>query len=69
MQFMDDSIWEKLQNGWVTPFEAYMKYLHDEKCTVIAMRDLAKYVDPKKRPNAKDPYEAVRQRTEALRKK
>ncbi|HTK75484.1 MAG TPA: polysaccharide deacetylase family protein [Gemmataceae bacterium] len=27
-------------------FEAYMKYLADEKFTVIAMRDLARYVDP-----------------------
>ena len=27
-------------------FEAYMKYLADNKFTVIALRDLAKYVDP-----------------------
>ena len=27
-------------------FRRYMKYLHDCGCTVIAMRDLAKYVDP-----------------------
>lgn len=31
-------------------FEKYMKYLHDEGCTVIALRDLAKYVDPGRRP-------------------
>ena len=37
-------------HDWVsTPkeqFEAFMKYLADEKFTVIALRDLAKYVDP-----------------------
>jgi peptidoglycan/xylan/chitin deacetylase (PgdA/CDA1 family) len=27
-------------------FDEYMKYLRDQKCTVIAMRDLAKYVKP-----------------------
>ena len=27
-------------------FEAFMKYLHDEGYTVIAMRDLSRYVDP-----------------------
>jgi len=27
-------------------FATYMKYLHDQGCTVIAMRDLAKYVEP-----------------------
>lgn len=32
----------------VTPreFDRYMKYLHDRKCTVIALRDLIKYVVP-----------------------
>jgi twitching motility protein PilT len=25
MQFMDDSIWQKLRDGYVTPMEAYMK--------------------------------------------
>ena len=25
MQFMDDAIWQKLQQGLVTPEEAYMK--------------------------------------------
>ena len=41
-------------------FERYMKYLHDQGCTVIAMRDLAQYVDPAERP--KDPYDAIRRR-------
>jgi len=38
-------------------FERYMKYLHDNDYTVIAMRDLAKYVDPARRPA--DPYESI----------
>jgi twitching motility protein PilT len=25
MQFMDEAIWEKLRDGYVTPMEAYMK--------------------------------------------
>ena len=25
MQFMDDAIWQKLRDGYVTPMEAYMK--------------------------------------------
>ena len=37
-------------HDWVTTkkeqFEAFIKYLADEKFTVIALRDLAKYVDP-----------------------
>jgi hypothetical protein len=28
-------------------FEQYVQHLHDEGCHVIAMRDLARYVDPK----------------------
>ncbi|GAB4136429.1 MAG: hypothetical protein Tsb009_03470 [Planctomycetaceae bacterium] len=35
----------------VKNFQAYMKYLHDNNFTVIAMRDLAKYVDPNIAPN------------------
>jgi peptidoglycan-N-acetylglucosamine deacetylase len=27
-------------------FESYLKYLRDERCRVIALRDLARYVDP-----------------------
>ncbi len=38
-------------------FRRYMDYLRDNDFTVIAMRDLAKYVNPEKRP--RDPYEAV----------
>ncbi len=37
-----------------------MKYLHDEGYTVIALRDLAKYVDPENRPE--DPYEPIQKR-------
>ena len=37
-------------HAWVsTPpalFEQYVQYLHDEGCRVIALRDLARYVDP-----------------------
>ena len=53
-----------LEHPWVNTkpadFERYMQYLKDESCTVIAMRDLAKYVDSRRRP--KDPYAAVQQR-------
>ena len=41
-------------------FAEYMKYLHDQECTVIAMRGLAKYVNPNKRP--KEPYDAIKRR-------
>ncbi|MBC8231137.1 alpha-L-rhamnosidase N-terminal domain-containing protein, partial [bacterium] len=41
-------------------FAEYMKYLHDQGCMVIAMRDLAKYVNPNKRP--KEPYDAIKRR-------
>ena len=38
------------EHPWVhTPpalFEEYLKHLHDEGCRVIALRDLARYVDP-----------------------
>jgi hypothetical protein len=37
-----------------------MKYLHDEGFRVIALRDLAKYVDWKQRPA--DPWEIIEQR-------
>ena len=39
-------------------FKQYMQYLKDQGCTVIAMRDLAKYVDPANRPV--DPYESIK---------
>jgi len=38
-------------------FEAYMKYLHDQGCTVVAMRDLERYVDLARRPE--NPYEDI----------
>ena len=41
-------------------FKKYMKYLDDESCHVIAVRDLVQYVDPQARPA--DPYEPIRQR-------
>ncbi|GAG89429.1 unnamed protein product, partial [marine sediment metagenome] len=41
-------------------FERFLKYLHDQGCTVIALRDLAKYIDPARRPA--DPYEPIRRR-------
>lgn len=41
-----------IKHPWVNTdpakFEAYMQHLKDEGCTVIAMRDLAKYVSMKK---------------------
>lgn len=49
---------------WVhTPparFEEYLKFLADEKFKVIALRDLARYVDPKQAPS--DPMAIVEQR-------
>ena len=53
------------EHPWVhTPrerFEEYMKYLHDHGYRVIAVRDLARYVDPAKIPA--DPLAAIRGRT------
>ena len=43
-----------------TDFERYMKYLHDEKYTVIAMRDLKKYAVP--RESSDDPYAPIERR-------
>lgn len=45
-------------------FEAYMKYLADEKYTVIAMRDLARYVDPSVVPA--DPLAVIEARKRRL---
>jgi peptidoglycan-N-acetylglucosamine deacetylase len=57
------------EHPWVhTPpelFEQYLKHLHDEKFTVIALRDLARYVDWKKVPA--DPWAVVKKRTEHLK--
>ena len=41
-------------------FEKYMKYLHDQGCTVIAFGDLVRYVDPYIRPD--DPYGPIQKR-------
>lgn len=57
-------------HDWVTTskeqFEAYLKYLADEKCTVIALRDLAKYVDPDVTPN--DPWGIIEDRKNRIAK-
>jgi peptidoglycan/xylan/chitin deacetylase (PgdA/CDA1 family) len=51
-------------HDWVSvkerQFETFLKFLADEKCTVIAMRDLAKYVDADVAPN--DPWGAIEDR-------
>jgi peptidoglycan/xylan/chitin deacetylase (PgdA/CDA1 family) len=47
-------------NSTKEQFETYMKYLADNKYTVIAMRDLAKYVDPSVTP--KDPLGVIEER-------
>ena len=53
-----------MEHPWVTTspddFRRYMQYLADEDCTVIAMRDLARYVDPARRPQ--DAYERIERR-------
>jgi peptidoglycan/xylan/chitin deacetylase (PgdA/CDA1 family) len=57
-------------HDWVsTPkeqFVAYMKHLADERCTVIAIRDLGKYVHHDVTPN--DPWGAVEDRKRQLEK-
>lgn len=57
------------EHPWVhTPlerFEEYMRYLHEQKFKVIAVRDLAKYVDPDKIPA--DPRAIMEQRKQALK--
>jgi peptidoglycan/xylan/chitin deacetylase (PgdA/CDA1 family) len=59
-----------VEHPWVhTPperFEEYMKYLHDERFTVIALRDLAKYVDWTQRPA--DPWRVIEERKKSLAK-
>ena len=54
-----------LEHPWVhtdpEDFIRYMDYLKQQGCTVIALRDLVKYVDPAKGPS--DPYEPIRRRT------
>ena len=41
-------------------FARYMEYLSDEGCTVIALRDLARYVDPA--AGSADPYAPIQRR-------
>lgn len=57
-----------LEHPWVNTspadFEKYMQYLKDQGCTVIAMRDLARYVDPSRRP--RDPYAPIKLRKKLL---
>jgi peptidoglycan/xylan/chitin deacetylase (PgdA/CDA1 family) len=57
-----------LEHPWVhTPrerFEEYMKYLHDEGFKAIAVRDLAKYVDWRQKPD--DPWKVIEQRRAEL---
>src|SRR5262249_17514787 len=48
-------------------FESYMKYLADNKFTVIAMRDLAKYVEPDVNPN--DPFGVIEDRKKLVEAK
>jgi peptidoglycan-N-acetylglucosamine deacetylase len=56
------------EHPWVnTPrerFEQYMKYLHDEGYKVIALRDLARYVDSKRLPE--DPWAVIRRRKQEI---
>jgi peptidoglycan-N-acetylglucosamine deacetylase len=56
------------EHPWVhTPperFEEYMKYLHDEGFKAIAVRDLAKYVDWRQKPD--DPWMIIEQRKNGL---
>jgi peptidoglycan/xylan/chitin deacetylase (PgdA/CDA1 family) len=59
-----------VEHPWVnTPrerFEEYLKYLHDGGFTVIALRDLAKYVDWQQRPA--DPWAIIEQRKRTMSK-
>jgi peptidoglycan/xylan/chitin deacetylase (PgdA/CDA1 family) len=57
-------------HDWVSTsreqFEVYLKYLADEKYTVIPLRDLAKYVDPEVTPN--DPWGVIEDRKRLIAK-
>jgi hypothetical protein len=57
-----------VEHPWVhTPterFEEYMKYLHDEGFTVIALRDLERYVDWRQKPA--DPWKIIEERKRAI---
>ena len=45
MQFMDDSIWDKLRNGVVSPFEAYMKAIDKKRFKAFLPEDEAVYAN------------------------
>lgn len=57
-----------VEHPWVnTPrerFEEYMQYLHDERFTVVALRDVSKYVDWRQRPD--DPWRVIEERKKTL---
>lgn len=54
-------------NSSAEQFESYMKYLADNKFTVIPLRDLAKYVAPTVNPN--DPFGVIEDRKALLQAK
>ena len=58
-----------LDHPWVNTnasvFKKYMNYLRDNDYTVIAMRDLIKYVDPSKYPE--DSYAPIKRRIDRLK--
>jgi peptidoglycan/xylan/chitin deacetylase (PgdA/CDA1 family) len=58
-----------VEHPWVhTPrerFEEYMRYLHDGGFKVVAVRDLAAYVDWRKKPA--DPWKVIEERKSSLR--
>lgn len=55
-------------HNWVSTlkdqFETYLNYLADEQCTVISLRDLAKYVDPTVVPS--NPFGSIEDRVKRL---
>lgn len=55
-------------HNWVSTvkdqFESYLKYLADEQCTVISLRDLANYVDPTVVPS--DPFGVIEDRKKLI---
>ncbi|MFO1023261.1 MAG: polysaccharide deacetylase family protein, partial [Planctomycetales bacterium] len=57
------------EHPWVhTPlerFDEYMRYLHEEKYTVIPLRDLTRYVDPQQIPDK--PLAVIESRQQALK--
>jgi hypothetical protein len=58
-------------HAWVNStkeqFASYMKYLADNRFTVVAMRDLAKFVDPEVNPT--DPFGVIQDRKNLLASK